>query len=118
MTDGALPETAVLTANLDREYRFATVAVGKKIGNLFDRIDFELEGQIAKHFAGQHHWEFNALVVTRWLRFPWNDTVKTSFAIGEGLSLATETSVFEEKYHGEETNTFLNYLTAVPRLIE
>ena len=110
MTDGALPETAVLTANLDREYRFATVAVGKKIGNLFDRIDFELEGQIAKHFAGQHHWEFNALVVARWLRFPWNDTVKTSFAIGEGLSLATETSVFEEKYHGEETNTFLNYL--------
>ena len=110
MTDGALPESAVLTANLDRDFKFAAVTVGKKIGNLFDRIDFELEGQIVKHVAGQHHWEFNALVVTRWLRFPWNDTVKTSFAIGEGLSLATETSVFEEKYHGEETNTFLNYL--------
>jgi hypothetical protein len=110
MTDGALPETAFLSARFDREYRFATVAVGKKMGNLFDRIDFELEGQIVKHITGQHHWEFNALVVARWLRFPWNDIIKTSFAVGEGLSLATETSVFEEKYHGEETNPFLNYL--------
>jgi hypothetical protein len=110
MTDGALPETAFLSASFDREYRFATVAVGKKIGNLFDRIDFELEGQVVKHIAGQHHWEFNALVVARWLRFPWNDIIKTSFAVGEGLSLASETPQFEKKYHGEETNAFLNYL--------
>jgi hypothetical protein len=110
MTDGALPETAFLSASFDREYRFATMAYGKKFGNLFDRIDFEWEGQIVKHIAGQHHWEFNALVVARWLRFPWNHIIKTSFAVGEGLSLASETPAFEEKYHGKETNAFLNYL--------
>jgi hypothetical protein len=110
MTDGALPETAVLTASFDRDFKFAAVTAGKKIGNLLDRIDFELEGQIVKHVAGQHHWEFNALVVARWPCFPWNNIIKTSFAVGEGLSLAMETSVFEEKYHGEETNAFLNYL--------
>jgi hypothetical protein len=110
MTDGALAETAALTANMDRDFKFAAVMAGKKIGNLFDKIDFELEGQVVKHLAGQHHWEFNALVVARWLRFPWNDIIKTSFAVGEGLSLATETSAYEEKYHGEKTNKFMNYL--------
>jgi hypothetical protein len=110
MTDGALAESAVLKANMDRDFKFAAITAGQKIGNLFDRIDFELEGQIVKHLAGQYHWEFNTLVVARWLRFPWNDIIKTSFAVGEGLSLATETPVSEEKYHGEKTNNLLNYL--------
>ena len=110
MTDGALAESAVLKASMDRDFTFAAVTAGQKIGNLFDRIDFELEGQVVKHLAGQHHWEFNTLVVARWLLFPWNDIIKTSFAVGEGLSLATETSAYEEKYHGEKTNQSLNYL--------
>jgi len=110
MMDGALAESAVFSADMDREFKFAAVAAGRKIGNLFDRIDFELEGQVVKHLAGQHYWEFNALVVARWLRFPWNDIIKTSFAVGEGLSLATEISVSEEKYHGDKTSKFLNYL--------
>jgi hypothetical protein len=91
MTDGALSETAVFTASLDRHFKFAAIAAGKKIGNLLNSIDFELEGQIVKQTEGQHHWEFNALMVARWLHFPWNDIIKTSFAVGEGLSLATET---------------------------
>ncbi len=110
MTDGALAETAALTANMDWGFKFAAVTAGEKIGNLFGRIDFELEGQVVKHLAGQHHWEFNALAIARWLRFPWNDIIKTSFAVGEGLSLATETAVYEEKYHDEKTNKFLNYV--------
>jgi hypothetical protein len=110
MTDGALPESAFLTASFDKDFKFAAVAAAKKVGNLFARIDIELEGQVVKHLEGQHHWEFNALVVARWLRFPWNDIVKTTFAVGEGLSLAAETPAFEEKYHGAETNPLLNYL--------
>ena len=110
LTDGALAETAIFKAKLDNDFKFATVAAGAKIGNLFDWIDFELEGQAVKHLEGQHHWEFNSLVIARWLRFPWNDIVKTSFAVGEGLSLATNKSVSEEKYHGEKTDKFLNYL--------
>jgi len=120
MTDGALTETAVFTASLDRHFKFAAAAAGKKIGNILDKIDFELEGQIVKQTAGQHHWKFNALMIARWPRFPWNDFIKTSFAVGEGLSLAAETPVFEEKYHGEKSNTFLNDLMfefdfAIPR---
>jgi hypothetical protein len=110
MTDGALAETAVLTADLDRDYRFAVVALGKKVGSWKDWIDFELEGQIGRHLKGQHHWEFNALFIARWLRFPWNETLRTSFAVGEGLSLATRTPAFEQQFHGERTNPLLNYL--------
>lgn len=110
MTDGALPETAFLSASFEQDFKFGAVTAAQKIGNLFDKIDFELEGQVVKHVEGQHHWEFNALVVARWLWFPWNHLLKTSFAVGEGLSLATETPAFEEKYHGEKTNKFLNYL--------
>jgi hypothetical protein len=110
MTDGALPETAVLTASFDRDFKFVAVTAGNKIGNFLDKIDFEVEGQIVKHVTGQHHWEFNVLAVARWTYFPWNNIIKTSFAVGDGLSLATETPVFEGQYHGEETNPFLNYL--------
>jgi hypothetical protein len=110
MTDGALPETAVLSASFDRDFKFAAVAAARRIGNLFEKIDFELEGQIVKHLEGQHHWEFNALVVARWLSFPWNDTLRTTFAVGEGLSLAAQMPAFERQYHGQETSRFLNYL--------
>jgi hypothetical protein len=110
MMDSALAETAAFTAKMDSDFKFATLAAGKKIGSLFDKIDFELEGQVVKHLEGQHYWEFNALVIARWLRFPWGDIIKTSFAVGEGLSYGTETSPYEEKYHGEQTSKFLNYL--------
>lgn len=110
MTDGDLAETAFLTSDMERDYRFIVVAFGKKVGAWKDWIDFELEGQIGRHFRGQHYWEFNALFVARWLRFPWNDVVRTSFAVGEGISLATRTPPFETKYHGDQTNPLLNYL--------
>ena len=110
MMDSALAETAAFTAKMDSDFKFATLAAGKRIGNLFDKIDFELEGQVVKHIEGQYYWEFNALVIARWLHFPWDEIIKTSFAVGEGLSYATETSEYEVKYHGEKTNKFLNYL--------
>jgi hypothetical protein len=110
MMDGALAETAVFKAKVDSDFKFATLAAGEKIGNLFGKIDFEVEGQVVKHIEGDHYWEFNALVIARWIRFPWNNTLRTTFAVGEGLSYATETSEYEVKYHGEDTSKFLNYL--------
>lgn len=50
----------------------------------------ELEGNVAKHFGLQDHWEFNALLTGRWHRFPWSDSVATSLAFGAGPSYATE----------------------------
>ena len=74
------------------------------------RHQWELEGQIAKHDGEQNHWELNAAIIVRWLDFPWNQYVKTTAAIGDGLSYATVVPPIEEASH---TNTgaakLLNY---------
>lgn len=75
------------------------------------RHQWEFEAQLAKHARGQSHWEVNALVVYRWKNFPWNQTLQTTLAVGEGLSYATETPLLEE---ASNTNVgaarLLNYI--------
>ena len=59
-------------------------------------LDIELEGQVGKHFGGgQDNWEVNALPVVRWRYFPWNDYLRTSVALGTGVSWALGTPVLE-----------------------
>lgn len=57
---------------------------------------WEIEGQVGKHWREQTHWEFNLLALYRWQRFPWSDRFDTSIAVGEGLSYATEVPPLEE----------------------
>jgi hypothetical protein len=64
--------------------------------NFFKHIDFELEGQVVKHINGADHWEFNGVYVLRWLTFPWNHIVHTTFAVGEGYSYTT--SLHKKEY--------------------
>ena len=87
------------------------VAVAKRISKPLPSYHWEIEGQIGKHFREQTHWEFNVAAIVRWKRFPWNHYLRTSIAIGDGLSYATEVPPLELQSH---TNTgatrFLNYL--------
>jgi len=100
---------AFLPTKFASDYYFFAVAAGKKIGSWRDYLDFEVEGQAVKHFGKQTHYEFNAAFVVRWLKFPWDKYLDTSFAIGEGLSLATEIPELELELHGKAAK-FLNYL--------
>jgi hypothetical protein len=109
LTGDTLGQTLSFEANFDRAYTFMTVAVGKPFMNIKRHLDLGVEGQLAKHFGGQDHFELNGLIVQRWLTFPWNHTVKTSFAAGQGFSYATELPSFEEEAHGT-TAQFLGYL--------
>lgn len=34
-------------------------------------------------------WEINPFVMARWNKFPWNDTIRTTFGLGGGLSYAS-----------------------------
>ncbi len=71
-------------------------------------FEFEIEGQIVKHFDQQTTWELDVPLVARWTRFPWNDRVKSSFAVGLGLSWAEnlpEWEVVKEK----DTEQVLTY---------
>ena len=40
------------------------------------------------------------MLLFRWKEFPWNDTVDTSFAIGDGLSFPTDLPAEELNAHG------------------
>ncbi len=77
-------------------------------------VRWEVEGQVVRHWGEQHHWEFNGLYVARWTEFPWDSYIDTSFAIGGGLSWATEVPRIEPRAKefngGEESDQFLGYL--------
>lgn len=80
---------------------------------------WELEAQLGKHYRGQSHLELNLLAIYRWQKTPWDNILKTSFAIGDGLSYASDVPPLEAASH---TNTgaarLLNYImfemTAAP----
>jgi hypothetical protein len=55
-----------------------------------DALSIETEGQVVYNFGDQSHWEFNALLASRWHRFPWSESLATTTAFGLGLSYATE----------------------------
>jgi len=87
-------------------------ALTKRLMTFYKDVDWEVEGQIAKHGGGDasmYHWEINALTSVRWNRFIWDKYVDTSFATGLGLSYATEEPVFEIEEHGD-TSKLLAYI--------
>lgn len=94
------------------------VAVGKEFATIGKYIAWEVEGQIGKHFGIQDHYEFNAVLIARWLLFPWDKYLDTSFALGQGISHATEipeTEVTALDEQGrtlccDETDRTLSYL--------
>ena len=49
-------------------------------------------------------------MVGRWLKFPWNDTVRTSIAAGEGISYASSIPKIEQERSPDKTAHLLNYL--------
>jgi hypothetical protein len=98
----------VLTLSADYEESYVGVAaLSWQFFRLGEHIRLEVEGQVAKHFGEQHHWELNALVIARWATFPWNAYLHTTFAVGEGISCATEVPELERE---EGASQWLNYL--------
>jgi hypothetical protein len=96
----------------DTEYvdsYISALIVGKDLTEYKHYLRLEGEGQIVKHWGLQDHFEFNALLVLRWQAFPWDRYLDTSFAIGEGLSYATNDPEIEVEKH-DRTSRLLNYL--------
>jgi hypothetical protein len=98
----------VVTLSADYEESYVGVAaLSWQFFRLGEHIRLEVEGQVAKHFEGQHHWELNALVIARWVTFPWNAYLPTTVAVGEGTSYATEVPELEQEAGASQ---WLNYL--------
>ena len=93
-----------------REHSYIlAVALAREIWRFRDLFGFELEGQTVRHFDEMNHWEFNGLLIGRWRLFPWDKYLDTSFAIGDGLSYATEVPKVEER-EDPDAGRWLNYL--------
>jgi hypothetical protein len=107
-TDGSEKDVFTFKADYVDSYMLAFVT-GKELLTWKDYIRIEAEGHIVKHFKLQDHFEFNALFVFRWLPFPWDNYLDTSFAIGDGISYATKDPEIEIQKH-EETSKILNFL--------
>ena len=108
LTGDSLLDTFMMSSDYDHSYLVA-LALSKRFASFRHYIDWEIEGQAVKHFGYQHHKEFNGLIVARWRPFPWDRYLDTTFAVGEGLSYATETPRFEALQY-DETSRLLNYL--------
>ncbi len=93
----------------------AGFAISKEVGTyLENRLGWELESTAVQHFGDQKHFEFNPIaLLARWKSFPWNNTLPTTLAIGEGISIATRKPKLEVKRRGKHnTNKTLNYVMA------
>jgi len=112
-SDNMLVEELLVSDNItfDDSY-LAALAYSQTFHRFWEsRGQWEWEGQVAKHWGLQTHWEFNALVVLRWMRFPGSEHVRTSVALGDGLSYATEIPPLELASHTNEGATqLLNYM--------
>lgn len=75
--------------------RFATFAY-----NDTDFLALEAEIGVAQRFGSQTEQEAWAALYARWLWFPWNDTIRTTFAVSTGLNYASGISDYERARSG------------------
>ena len=108
LNDADLTNTATFNFKFEDAY-FIDLGLSRRLYTFRDYFNIEIEGQIAKHFGDQDHWEFNLVSYFRWLLFPWDDCLDTSFAAGAGLSYATSIPEIEAK-HYDKTSRLLGAL--------
>jgi len=101
--------TLLPPTDLEAGHGLIAGALSRRMMTILDRADVELEGQLVKHF-GSGTGEINFTSIGRWIRFPWNDKLPTTIALGLGLSYATDIPAYELITHGNETGKFLTYV--------
>ena len=109
LVEDHLWQALTFTGSPQDDYLLAVGALSREFYRYKHWIGLEAEGQIGKHFGEMTQWEFNALFIVRWLHFPWNERVRTTFAVGDGLSFATEVPEVE-KEDDEDALAYKNIL--------
>lgn len=85
-TAGGIEDLPLLQARFVKSYLVGG-ALARDVGSLLDgRLRFEVDGQLVKHVGMQRHEEANVVLLARWTKFPWNDRIATSIAVGEGIT--------------------------------
>lgn len=113
-TDNSLPEEIALFKPLSFEDATqVAVAVGQIVAKPSDNYRFEVEANAVQWFERQDHQEIAGLFMARWLSFPWDNVIDTSFGFGNGLSWATEKPALESFFHADTGATQLLYHIAM-----
>lgn len=86
--------------NTLRQFFYPIVGVVQIAGNITLRD---------RHHIKKPIYELDPYLIFRFTSFPWNDYVRTSFAIGEGMSYVTSVPSLERKAN-ESTKRLLNFL--------
>lgn len=109
-TDNSLPEEIIILKPIHYEDSWIAVAAYSEVfAKPTASRHWAWEGQVARHSGVQGHWEYNALALHRWTHFAWNESLRTSAAIGNGLSWATEVPALEESSRTNRNATQLLY---------
>ena len=108
-TDGGIEKIPTFQARFNDAYMLA-VACSRDVARWSDRVALEVESQVAQHFKKQDHCEGNLLLSLRWMKFPWNDCVRTAVAVGEGVSYASSVPTIERERSPGKTSQLLNYM--------
>jgi hypothetical protein len=81
-----------------RQTYIAGLAIGREFGAVSDALRLEWEGGVAAAFGREDYLDFRWQVGARWIRFPWNQSVFTTFAVLTGPSIITSISRYEDEY--------------------
>jgi len=96
LTDSTL--RGILTADFTFEDAYYVgLGVMRRMYTYKQFFDLQLEGQTNSFYGDQDNWDFQLLGYIRWLPFPWDRYLDTSFAAGTGLSYATSVPKVEDK---------------------
>ncbi|MEM8709579.1 MAG: hypothetical protein AAGG01_01390 [Planctomycetota bacterium] len=113
-TDNSLPEEILLFKPLSFEdATLVAASYGQIIAEPSPNYRWELEGNVVQWLGDQDHQELGGLALFRWMSFPWDEFVDTSFAFGNGLSWATENPDLEAFFHPDTGTTQLLWHIAV-----
>ena len=89
------------------------LSLGREMGRWKDKLALELEGQVGAYSGAQSHLEANGAFTLRWLSFPWDRWLETSFAFGNGLSYASKDPPLEVREGNEGRSAQLLYYILV-----
>ena len=87
------------------------VAVSKRIVRIFDHMNLDGELQVNRHFNRYDTWEFVVVPKLTFFDFPWDDTVVTTFSVGNGLSSTDKLAAAEvDTLTSSDANQLLNFV--------
>lgn len=78
---------------------------------IFSTVELAINGTYQDDPVGEIY-QFNPMLIFRWLNFPWNNTLRTTLAIGEGVSYSSRIPSREirDTKKAESAAKFLNFL--------